>query len=282
LIKPKTLFMKRIVYIMLTLSSILMVQSTKVNAQKLYAGIGLGYGFPMASANLATKFDGGLTSQTNELVKGSYGKGAEFALYGGYMIHSNLGAELGFSYLAGAKWSGSYIKETVMSDQTTYSARMMRLSPGVRVTFGEHSIKPYMRLGLVIGLGGKITADETIQDMQSNTTTLKTTRYTGGISMGLRSSIGAMFKLSDLISLFGEINVVSQSLGATSSNVTAYSVNGADKLSTLTTSQKQTAYSSSYSSTYSSGPSISDPAQALKSYRPFSSLGLEIGVHFTL
>jgi hypothetical protein len=265
---------------MLPLISAFMLNTSNVSAQGLYAGIEGGYNFPVASGNLTSKFDGGLTSQTNELVKGSYGKGMDFGLYGGYMLNSNLGAELGFSYLSGAQYTGSYIKETVLSNTTLLSARMMRFSPGVRMALGEKKLKPFLKIGLVVGLGGKITATETDLDMQTATTSQKTTQYTGGVSIGVCSSIGATYTLTDLISLFGEVTLVSQSWAPSTSNVTSYSVNGTDKLSTLSGNQKQTNYSSSYSTSAYSPPSINDPAQALKNYFPFSSAGIQVGIHF--
>jgi hypothetical protein len=61
--------------------------------------------------------------------------------------------------------------------------------------------------------------------------------------------------------------------------VTTFTSNGVNELSALTTNQKLTDYLSSYIT--SSNTSSGSPYQTTKIYLPFSSFGLNAGLHFS-
>ena len=129
--------------------------SDRIYSQGIYAKISAGYGLQMSSQNIDyfnfTNFSIDTASSTQEQVKTSLGKG--FVVEGavGYMFNKNIGAELGVSYLLGAK---------TKTEQTLYgslrnnslSANMLRINPSFVISCGFEKINPYAKLGLFISI----------------------------------------------------------------------------------------------------------------------------------
>ncbi len=267
-------------YALLIMIAIFFVLNIKlVNAQKFYAGIATGYGFSMASQNLASKIENGITQTSNATVKGSFGRGLLLGGYIGYKKNENIGTELGISYLIGNKYSGYYSKELDFNEKTVMSANMFRLSPGIRISVGDGKIKPYAKLGLAFRIFGKITIKDSHYDIQNNETTETEWKYSNGASIGIIASLGITKKISEKISIFGELGMINQSWGPKKGKITKYAINGVDMLSNLTPSQNQTNYIDSYTTTNNSSSATWSPRQQLRQYYPFSSIGLNIGLH---
>lgn len=259
------------------------VLSASTFAQGLYFGLNAGYAGSLASQTLAENFSGTSSSLSYETVKGSLGKGINIGLTAGYMLNSNLGMELGISDLMGGSFENTSKKELVYDNKYTMKGKMIRVVPGIRLTAGDGNMKPYLRLGLVLGLGGKITIEGNETDIQNNNEVTKSTwEYTGGMSVGAASALGLNFKLSDKLSLNGEFAFIGQSWAPKKGTLTSYTVAGVDQLSQLTTSQKEIDFTDSYSVSSTNPPSSSQPSQSIKQYYPFSSWGINVGIHITL
>jgi len=289
-----------------------LVISMNTSAQ-IYFGLGGGYGFAAGKQDMISGPDVSSTTNYNNTAfpntftktetftarSYSIGKGGNIGLYGGYMFNKYLGAELGISYLIGASSIGTtdYATTTLNfgggssstdnKTTTTVKGSMVRLVPGLRVQIGEKKIKTYATAGIIIGVAGKATMETNNVNSQTGmatTTTDQINTLSGGMSWGLHSSIGVCYAVSGMIGIFGEISANLQNAHPSKNLETTYTVNGADKLSTLTTSQKETDYSSPYTVTTTQA-SVADPGapqQAASINAPFSSIGFNIGVHITL
>jgi hypothetical protein len=170
-----------------------------VSAQNLYLNIGAGYAFPSASQVI----DVNHTSASDENVYGSFGKGFNFGAGIGYMFSDHIGAELGFSYLSGATCE-------VMDDAVLYEyhGKMFRIKPALKITAGD-DVKPYAKFGVVFGVGTKVNVD--ISGVDGNDVVAGEEELSGGTSTGWFGAFGLDFHASDRLSVFVELEAISQS-----------------------------------------------------------------------
>ena len=270
--------------------------ATNAYGQKgLYLNVGGGYGICIAANSNAASYDrtqiAGLNTNKVSSGSGSFGKGVQFGATVGFMFSENIGAELNVGYLVGTKstqtlYQDIYMPPTMLSSsyENKMSGNMLRLTPALKFSVGKDKLKPYMRVGLVVGLAGKlknvVTRNETYSSGASSYLSVEESSYTGGVSLGLSASLGVNYKLSDKLGIFAEIGIISQSWAPNKRLVTLSTVNGVNKLGTMTTNEKETTYLNSYTQVSSSyNPNV--PAQALKIAMPFSSVGLNIGVQLS-
>jgi len=280
----------------LVLIIITVIFDTQIHAQGTFITVGGGYGYCGAPVQPITNYSGtannngsGYTNNYNLLKgSGSYGKGIQASGTLGYMFSENLGAELSIGYLHGGKFirKESDISSTYISinEISTYG-RMLRFTPALRMSVGKGKIRPYMRMGLVIGVGAKLTVDSIrkYDDLYlvTNGSWETVTKYSGGISLGFASGLGADFKCNERYSFYMELGFITQSWAPEKSLITKYLDNGVNELSTFTTYQKETEYLDNYTEDTGSFDS-SVPQKQLKFYFPFSSVGINVGLHISL
>ncbi|MEO6883426.1 MAG: hypothetical protein ABI199_05310 [Bacteroidia bacterium] len=283
-------------------------------AQGLYAGVMGGYGLAAVgqsnpSTTQSTTTNNNMqtgvntTSSTNGFTsaKSSLGKGVNIGIYGGYMFSKYLGAELEISDVMGGTSTSTStnttattttdptgnVSNSASSDDNTYTYKgsMIRITPAIRLQVGDGNIHPYMVAGIIIGVSPKYTSEdvETTTATGSPSTSFdEITTYNGGSSMGFHSALGVSYQLNDKISIFGEISANYQNYAASKGIITTATYNGADQLPGMTTSQKETDYSSSASTTTTNGnpASPASPQTAAYQYQAFSSLGFNVGLNF--
>ncbi|MFI5203843.1 MAG: hypothetical protein ACHQF2_05050 [Flavobacteriales bacterium] len=261
--------MKKILIICL---GVILLAPASLHAQKLYGGIGLGYGL-----RLAPNFVGAdQTSSSLTSVSKSFGAGFSAGIMAGYFLNEgNLALQLDVNYLMGSKIEITQITPFV-DDNYTYKSRMIRVAPSFKFTFGE-KIKPYARFGVVFGFGAKLIEDYKWKDFFAGVDVNEITEYTSGLSVGFTSATGINFNLSDKISFFAEIAAIAQNWAPKNSIITKYVYGGVDVLSTMTTNQKETEYVDSYDPNTVIGSG--SPDKELKFYMPFSSWGINLGVN---
>jgi outer membrane protein W len=262
-------------------------------AQGLYINAGAGYGFPAAPYLLSENSDiqqngEGSATQHYEIVKGSgsLGKGIQAGAIIGYMFNPNIGAELGISYLFGGKieskseyQSGDYSNMS----EATLSAKMLRFTPALKMTAGKGNVKPYLKTGLVVGVAGKLKSESnyTSTGELNEGTTEREGEAKGGISIGFAGALGADFMFTDNIGIFAEMGIITQSWAPKKWELTKYTVDGEDHLDDMTIHEKEIEFVDSY--THTSGDyDENSPDEELKTYLPFSSVGVNIGIKITL
>lgn len=260
--------------------------SATAHAQ-LFVTVGAGYGMGANKQLMFIESTSNPSSSTDKVVFASFGGGIAPALGIGYMVNDNFGIEGNFSYLLGSKIGATSDENptsgwTINTVEEAY-ARSIRIGIGTRIGFGEDAIRPYMRGGLMLGVGNKFTYTfEETETMSSVTTETKyTEEYDGGTAIGYYGGIGMTYNMSDMMGIFFELTYVGQSWAPMHSAYTEYTVDGADVLGNMTTDQKETNYVEEI--TYDSNPpSTSDPSESYKWSYPMSSFGLNVGIKITL
>ncbi|HLG35354.1 MAG TPA: outer membrane beta-barrel protein [Bacteroidia bacterium] len=224
------------------------------SAQGAYVTAGLGYGLPSPTTVIGTT-----TSTTSaENILGSYGKGINFGVGVGYMFTENIGAEIGFSYLSGAEYEYTILDSAFLQTGHT-SGKIMRLMPALKVTAGKDNFL-YAKFGLVLGFGGEIKSD--LAGSFGGFTISQNATSEGGSSMGWVAALGADFPINDMISIYAELNSISQTWAPDkSTNIVT--------LGSLTTT---------VNTTYDDQVSATSTNASLKEYLPFSSFGINAGV----
>jgi hypothetical protein len=234
--------------------------TTAMRAQ-VYLGVSGGYGIPLAKETIGSEVIWDSTYHSIISVRGSYGAGQNYTLYGGYSLNENLAIELGVNYLSGKKYTS-----TSTNNQADYSYKNMnqvkslRLITSIRFTYGEKRIKYYIKGGILTGVfSRKFSSYSQIQDI--NTVEGNSMQY-GNLMLGVSTAIGTCFYFNPHLALFFETNAVGTYWSPDKGKTLKYDVNGVNSISTLPT-----------------GPERYVP-KAEKYFMPMSAVGLSIGVHF--
>jgi hypothetical protein len=250
----------------------------KKQSHKMYVSIGGGYGLTSAPNS---GYAGTTTTSSNPTMheisnsSGSFGRGIQFGGTFGYMFTQNMSAELNVGYLLGSKITHTETSSRGLFDEEKVSGNMLRLAPSIKLSVGKKNIQPYLRFGLVIGLIPKITSVYTYTNVISPYTEEDQITYSGGTSIGFSAGLGANYKLNDRIGVFVEFSLISQAWAPTKSVMTKATVNGVDQLPLMTISQKEKEFVNSYEQGIYD-PNV--PTKSLKTYMPFSSIGINAGV----
>lgn len=275
--------MKRVKNMLLT--GLLVTVPAFSGFSQLYIGLGTGYGFGLANMTISDNVvnNSGSTAYTSN--KTSLGQGIPLMLNVGYQIKQHVAFEMNFSYLLGTKDVSTYndYAGTFQEETHEIKARMLRVVPTIRFSFGEGKIRPYMRYGLSVGLMGKMisTLNETDNFSGATIFTYSVEEYKGGISLGLNSAMGAYFALSDKLLFFAEINAFVQSWAPKRSEFTTYEVNNVNQLVFMSTYQKETEYVKEHTEFWAP-QNQSESDKSTKFYLPMSSIGLQVGISLTL
>jgi hypothetical protein len=261
--------MKKITFNSLLLLLIVNVRIS--NAQKGYIHFNAGYGFSFASQTIGTD----ITPNSITRVKGTFGKGINVGGALGYKFREHLSSELAVNYIIGSNYlllseNPSYYPETIH-----LKGKMLKLIPAIKISVGEKATG-YARIGLAMGIYNRIIVDDDYTS--SSYQRIKTTEvYSGRVSFGLNTALGIEKMTKKNIGFFAEINSTSQTWSPKRSEYTKYEVNGVNKLSSLTISEKQFEYVSSLDPTITN-PSTGSPLKVLCSYYSFSNIGIVLGI----
>lgn len=266
---------------------------SSIQAQGVYLGLGGGYGFAAGKQSFFDdyKTTNSSSGSTTEVTAHpfSLGKGINAGLYAGYMFNKNVGAELGVGYLIGSKtvftdeYNNTSAFPSSSKTEMTWKGRMIRLVPTIRMTAGEKKLLPYMKAGLIIGVGGKVYDDmHTVNtSTTSNTVTEESWEYYGGMSLGFHGAIGLNYMVNDKIGIFAEVAGNYQNFAMKKGSMTKYTVDGVDQMSTLDTYEKEIEFVDSYTYSSSPPPNVNQPDKASKFFMPFSSIGINLGLHIS-
>lgn len=268
--------------------------------------------FSYAGANetytITQNGQGGTYSDVYKSLNKGFGGGAGFFISAGYGFTKNISAEVGFSYLPGTTLQSTYTNvntinsspndvatETQSVVDNLTSSPMYRIMPEVKFSIPISKFTPYMKAGLIIGLGEKVTIGNVYTDIetyngismpQSGGNGNMSLTASGGLSLGCIGSVGVEYTLSNLLSVYCEFNIINESWSPTKGDITAFNIDGASPAYTLTNSQFT--YSNNYTS---SGPATStNPnsnvvevnSQYPKQTFSFSSYGFAIGIKFSI
>jgi len=263
--------MKKIILITICLMVLII---GKLSAQIIYADAGAGYNFRLAAQNLVYY----TTPTTKEIKKVNYGNGVDFGGGAGYMFNKYIGAEVDFSYLISNRFSYTNRYADDDSSSQRIDATMFRVIPAVKFSLGN-KIKPYSKIGLVLGFGKLIKTDAyTIQPGPGPidfSRVEETKVYTGNISLGVMGVLGVDIMFTDNIGVYVEMKAIAQSWAPKKSVYTMIKLDGVDHIQSM--NNKETIYVDSIDNTQPYTPG--EPFRELKTWYPFSSWGFNAGVH---
>jgi len=249
------------------------------NAQRSYISLSTGYGLGF---NTLPSYNRDNT--TYKKVNYSLGEGVNIGSSYGYMHNKYIGAELGMTYLIGGTtttnstvsyYYGQQVKNTV-----NIHSNMIRINPSLVIYTGKKGINPYIKIGAIIGMGPIIKDINQVDEYPNNTPRISVMqiKHYGGIALGTTASIGAIFRIDEAITLFGELTFINMTYAPTKSEITKYIYNNTDILGSLSTRQRKTEYVEQIEQPYYS--SDSQPYKSLKQKQPFGSIGLNTGVRY--
>lgn len=268
-----------------------------------FSFLGANQAYTSTSGNQGSNY-----SNTYQSLNKGFGGGVNFCISAGYSFNKYISAELGVSYQSGTTLQSTYTdqettnlnpnqteitSETITSKLT--SSPTYGLLPAVKFSIPVSKFTPYLKAGLIVELGEKATVSNTYFEVQTEIYNGIQTSGTpendnvaltasGGLSLGYTGSVGVDYKISDLISVYGEFNIINDSWSPTKGDITTLTVSGANPPYVL--SANQFTYSDNITT---GGPATnSNPgnnvievnSQYPKQTFSFNSYGFAIGVKF--
>jgi opacity protein-like surface antigen len=266
---------------------VLSLAATTGFAQGFYIRAGLGYAMPQAGQTIdgtGTPYNGTLNSNTGSFsIKGaSFSAGLQALPSIGYMFSDHVGVQLDATIgLSAKKYSFTEtgvvinsISNTIEFDQQAKTPFI--LSPSLVVQTGGEVWNIYSRIGLALPLHTTTTADQ-IQTNDPGTGAITPYDFTftvkNSFSFGFTGAAGVEYKISDNISVWGEVNMLSLSVYTKESDLTDFKASGQSQSLSYVTSPHQIAYTKS-----GVIDSVTQPSYA----QPFSNVGINVGIKFNL
>jgi opacity protein-like surface antigen len=225
------------------------------------------------------------SSSTTTAIKANLGTGLPFAITAGYRFNDHYAVELSIDYFKGLRTSKTDTRtngngsSTVTDEATTkVSAGMLSITPSFVMSTNCGPVRPYARLGVEIGVSNNYYSIMTGANYMFKSTPQgdMLTRDYGGIAVGIRGAMGVEYPINKMISVFGEIQARAISFSPKHGKVTKYTVDGEDRLSTLTTRESKWDYVKSV--TNPNSLTSDDPAQYLRVTHSVSGAILAVGV----
>lgn len=261
-----------------------------LNAQKAYIRLGVGGGIGLKQYEGSMLADETHTSTSDNLVIKSMGLGDGFNanLAFGFMLSNYVGIELGvneFIGLGNKIHSSSTNSGYDYSSDSKLSGMMLQIVPAIVITPGLEKVNPYARLGMSVGILSSVV----IKDNSTSTSggTLKATsssednvKLYGGIALGFTAAGGIDFNLSEKLAFFGEFVFNGITYAPAKGKFTKYTVDGVDKLATMTTRDKEWTFEKKYDA--AEVIPEGSPAKQPKMSVNFSNVELNIGIKFKL
>lgn len=280
----------------LTLAALILFQMS--NAQELgkhqespfYLRGGVGYGLPHAgNTSIAGSYTQSGNLQTTKSKRASFGAGAYAAVAAGYQLSNHIAVEIGvtigvlgqkFDYTNTTSASGpgsTTAKNTSYAEFPVYVVPALVLQTGGDVNF-------YTRIGAVVNVAGKVLDknESTTVSGTARSTSTSTQEYKFQSGLGFQGAAGVSYPVAPKIQLYAEVTGISLNLYVKQSEYTAFTINGKDALSTMTTYDKKTVFEKEISTVTGSSVSPSQPKKELEYALPFSNAGLMAGVIFKL
>ncbi len=266
-----------------TLLLAILLISMNVHAQKIYIRGGLGAAISTSANYISTYVNSG-NSYSSTVKKQGFGSGIPFVIAAGWKFNQHYAIELGVDY-----FQGFAIKQTVEnihSSNSTYDyqwrGQMVSLVPAFVMSLPLNKFSPYARLGLKLGVLNRVIEEnhQVISYIETSTERQTKSRDYGGIAIGAQVACGTDFVLSDVISLFCEIQLDGISYSPTHGKYIEYTENGIDKMNSRTVKQNEWIYKKEV--TYPNDIKDSEPNEVSKTNYQFGNASLLLGVKINL
>lgn len=250
---------------------------------QVYINVGLGYGAPALRELVAVEYNSDQNSDTYKGIYSSLGQGFQPHVVVGYKLNPNIGVEIGYGYLLGSKITADINDASnpnfVETGTQEMQARMQRITIGTRVAYTEGHIHPYLRMGIVLGMGTKVISETntTSTGPAFNSSYHRIEEFSGGLSVGFSGGLGLTYHVSESLGIFAEAGMTAQNYSPDHGVITKYDLDGQDQLGSMNTRQKHTDYVTEYTDNGNSNNDV--PDQDLRFHLPMSSFGIAVGIH---
>lgn len=207
----------------------------------------------------------------------------------GYETNKLINFELNLLYLYGKPVS--YANSIFYSNGTETMtkglfARSILLTPSIILVKEIKNYCPYISIGLTVGFTSvKNVSDYSIDIIQRKEHIEGT--YKSNPSVGITTKIGIMKRVNDRVGIFGDVSITNITFSPNKHEITKYTINGSDSLSTLNVSQIKTEYNDDYSIKYKyeNGQWVESwnknaPRKLKKFDIPASFIAINLGVRF--
>lgn len=281
-----------------------------LNAQGFYIDANLGYGFGMPGnvlgQNTHTDIINGVQTKSSKNLLGSIGQGFSAQITPGYMINENLGFELGINYFVGAKTvmgesTSSLtvdvygIKEEPWSNRKDVAhSNQLRLSPAIVLSTGtSKTFSGYAKLGIIMPVIGStfvetdaVSAVMVAPGVMEKTPIEVRTEVKGMPSFGFRGAIGLNYKITDNLSVFGELYALSLNIRKKNQIMKSYKSNGVEGIDAMPKYNTDIEYvdeldKNSNNEELNGTKDYNRPNEQLFEKTSFSQLGIQLGVKYT-
>lgn len=208
----------------------------------------------------------------------SVGRGVGFDAAVGVELTEHLFGELALGYLSGLPFES---KKNFNSSSSSYSETrtirgdMLRLSPALVFVGDEGAFRPFVRVGVTMGLP-KVT--QALDTVDAQVRTIEEVELTGMPTFGIAGALGVEFGLSKGVSLATEVNYLSMAFSPTQGKLVKATENGVDKLPTMTTRQKEVQFVDTLTSNPSVPASAGSPDMETSISIPFSNVGVAVAL----
>jgi len=238
---------------------LLLLYSININAQHFYISAGGGYNLPVMKQDIGT-YKSGTNKVAN--VVGSYGKGVTIDGSIGYNFNKHISAEIILSKLD--------IADNIFPEESdfTINGTMTRIIPTIKFSTGNR-VKAFLRSGFIVGINPHLKVHQDVM-MSPVDGFIVTTEYTDGNSFGFYNAVGVEYMITNALSVSIDFNTIIQNWGPEKSERTV-EIKG-----------RATPFVPSPGTTSYSDEMEIFPGNLLKTYYPFNSMGLHLGIvyHF--
>ena len=251
-------------------------------SQSIYIRAGLG-GAICTAPHLVYQTTSNSTSDSTyenitNIKRGGLGNGVPIMVAAGYYFGDNFGIELGVDYFAGFNVKTVDNYSAGNNETTKEHGSILSLVPAFVMRINGDKLKPYARIGIMIGVMNTINYNSTSSGSFGDY--VIAAKDYGGVAIGAQAAVGAELPLTKLLSLFGEVNMNSISYAPTKGKYTKFTNYGVDQLPDMTTSAKTWVYEKSIDS--QDVTSKNDPNKLTMVNFSFANVGIVVGVKINL
>jgi hypothetical protein len=257
------------------------------NAQNLFLEVHGTYQFPIggiADYDESTSTTASGTTTTYNSVSRNYGKGPGGGFVLGGSLTQLLGWEARFTFITGGtttvKYNSTSPSYTSAGEAGSFG-RYVRFEPAIRIRTGDGAQCWYAAFGPSLALFPKaINTYEYNTQGPTPISSRSVFEQSGSVGWGGFGALGYSSQRPGKVGYFAELNCTAQSWAPAKAEVTEYTVNGEDRLGTLSTAGRELEYVNGYTDTGDTNPDA--PSKALKEYLPMSTWGIRAGIRFTI
>lgn len=227
--------------------------------------------------------DGELVSR--ESITGSFGQGYRFGGTTGYRFTNRLGVEMGINYYkSNSKTMVHTISDGVSVFKSEGQITAFDVAPALVLYLGAvKDFEPYTKVGVIVPAVGKLEIETNA--VAGTAKIFRRDKINPCPTVGFQAALGTSYKIHKNISAFAELEYRNFTVHGKDKEATAYSVNGVDRLNTLSTADRYTNYRDHLDSSSNNADfntiDPDRPKDELSSYVSISGLGLTVGFRYS-